>query len=211
MRSKILSRRTLLIVVLAEFVFFAALLFYFIQQSSNLLVDRQVQNSLAPFTANITTLYEQEKVNSGLPMYLKIPRINIDTALEFVGLTYQGAVDVPKDPINAAWFNLGPRPGDNGSAIITGHYGIWKNGKRSVFNNLYKLRKGDKLYIEDDKGVIISFVVRESRRYDSNADASDVFVSSDGKAHLNLITCEGVWNRVSKSYSERLVVFTDKE
>jgi len=35
--------------------------------------------------------------------------------------------------------------------------------------------------------------------------------SSDAKAHLNLITCEGVWDKVSKSYSKRLVVFTDRE
>jgi len=55
-------------------------------------------------------------------------------------------------------------------------------------DNLYKLRKGDKLYIEDDKGVIISFVVRESRGYNPNADASDVFGLSNGKVHLNLIT-----------------------
>ncbi|MDO8558807.1 MAG: class F sortase [bacterium] len=84
-------------------------------------------------------------------------------------------------------------------------------GEGSVFDNLNKLRKGDVLYIEDDKGVIVSFVVRESRNYDPNADASDIFNLNDGKPHLNLITCEGVWDEASKSYSKRLVVFTDKE
>jgi LPXTG-site transpeptidase (sortase) family protein len=165
---------------------------------------------LALLTANINAPYEQEKVNIGLPVYLKIPAINVDSAVEYVGLTSGGAMDVPKNQNNVAWLELGQRPGENGSAVIAGHYG-WKNGKASVFDNLYKLRKGDKLYIEDDKGVIISFVMRGSRRYNSNADASDVFVSNDGKAHLNLITCEGTWDKVSKSYSERLVIFTDKE
>lgn len=118
--------------------------------------------------------------------------------------------DVPKDFTNVAWFNLGPRPGEEGSAAIAGHFGR-KNGKASAFDNLYKLRKGDKIYVEDDKGEVITFVVRGIRRYDPKADASGVFFSSDGKAHLNLITCEGAWNKVTKSYSKRLVVFADKE
>ncbi|MFZ2299818.1 MAG: class F sortase [Candidatus Moraniibacteriota bacterium] len=54
-------------------------------------------------------------------------------------------------------------------------------------------------------------MVRESRSFDPDADALDVFSSDDGKAHLNLITCEGVWDKASKRYSKRLVVFTDKE
>jgi LPXTG-site transpeptidase (sortase) family protein len=153
----------------------------------------------------------QETVAAGLPVRLMIPKIKTDTALEQVGLTSQGAIDVPKGPINAAWFKLGPRPGDSGSAVITGHYGIWKNGTPTVFNNLYKLRKGDKIFIKDDKGKIISFAVREIKRYDQNADASEIFGSSDEGSHLNLITCEGTWNKVSKSYPKRLVVFADKE
>lgn len=147
----------------------------------------------------------------GLPIRLKIPKIKVDAAIESVGLTSKGEVDIPKGPINAAWFNLGPRPGDNGSAVITGHYGVWKGGKATVFNNLHKLRKGDKLYIQDSKGSIVTFVVRELRTYGANETVPDIFASSDGKAHLNLITCQGAWNKTTKGYPKRLVVFTDKE
>lgn len=143
-----------------------------------------------------------------MPVRLKIPSINVDATVEYVGLTSSGAIDVPKNSTDVAWFNLGPRPGENGSAVITGHYG-WKRENKSAFDNLFKVHKGDKLYVEDGKGKIISFVVRESRRYDPNANASDVFESSDGKAHLNLITCEGDWDKDSKSYSKRLVIFAD--
>ncbi|MDO8504971.1 MAG: class F sortase [bacterium] len=147
----------------------------------------------------------------GLPIRLKIPKIKVNAPVEHVGLTRDGAMGVPKSIANTAWFALGPRPGEIGTAVIDGHYGFWKNGKRGVFNNLHKLRKGDRIYVEDGKGKMITFVVREIKRYDPNADASEVFSSSDGKAHLNLITCEGVWDAISKNYSKRLVVFTDKE
>lgn len=152
-----------------------------------------------------------EQVSLGLPIRLKIPKINVNAAVEYVGLTPNGAMDVPKITGEVAWFDLGSRPGENGSAVIAGHYGRLKNGTGSVFDNLSKLHKGDKLYIQDDRGVTTAFVVVDSRNYDPNADASSVFGSNDGKAHLNLITCEGVWNKTQKSYSKRLVVFTDKE
>jgi LPXTG-site transpeptidase (sortase) family protein len=156
------------------------------------------------------TSFKQEQASFGLPVRLKIPVIDIDTAIEYVGLTADGAMDTPESSDNVAWFMLGPLPGKIGSAVIAGHYGP-KNGKASVFDDLYKLRQGDKLHIEDDRGATIIFVVQESRIYDPAADASDVFSSADGRSHLNLITCEGVWDAGSSSYSERLVVFTDKE
>ena len=142
---------------------------------------------------------------------IKIPRIGVDTVIESVGLTPSGAMAVPKTPADVAWFNLGPYPGEVGAAVLAGHYGEWKNGQESVFDNLHQLKKGDKVYVTAASGAIVAFVVRESRNYDPSANASDVFTSTDGQAHLNLITCEGVWNEALKSYSQRLVVFTDKE
>jgi LPXTG-site transpeptidase (sortase) family protein len=146
----------------------------------------------------------------GLPVRLEIPKINVDAMVDSVGLTSDGAVDVPKGPADVAWFDLGPRPGENGSSVIDGHSG-WKDGIPAIFDNLYKLQKGDKVYVKDAKGMTISFVVREILTYDPHADASNVFNSSDGKAHLNLITCTGTWNETDKTHSERLVVFTDRE
>ena len=143
-------------------------------------------------------------------MRLQIPKIKVDTVIEHVGLTAGGAIGVPKNQANTAWFNLGSRPGENGSAIITGHYG-WKDKKPSGFDNLYKLRKGDKLYIIDDQGATTTFVMRANQRYNPNENASGIFNSTDGKSHLNLITCEGIWDKILKSYSKRLVVFFDKE
>lgn len=159
--------------------------------------------------AKNTTLPLQEKAISLLPIHLKIPTINVDADFEYVGLTRDGAMDAPKGPAPVGWYSLGPRPGDIGSAVIDGHSG-WKNNIPAVFDNLYKLKKGDEIYIENDTGVTTTFIVREIRKYDPNADASDVFISNDGKSHLNLITCTGIWNETTKSRSERLVVFTDK-
>ncbi len=189
----------------------AILLFQYVRHFSRASELGPAQESIGLLNAHISS---HELVSAGkdigLPVRIKIPGIHVDAAIEKVALTPQGAMDVPKGPADVAWFNLGPRPGEKGSAVIAGHFG-WKNGIRAAFDNLLKLQKGDKLYIEDEKGATTTFVVRALRTYGKNEDASGVFRSSDGASYLNLITCEGVWNTVSKSYSKRLVVFTDKE
>lgn len=143
------------------------------------------------------------------PRRIAIPEINVYTRLESVGLTKNGAIGVPSGPINAAWFNLSALPGAVGTAVIDGHFG-WKDGVPAVFDDLSKLQKGDQIYVEGENGVVSTFVVRAMQTYSEDADTASLLSTSDGEAHLNLVTCEGVWDPVTKSYPKRLIVFTDK-
>ncbi|MFA6397529.1 MAG: class F sortase [Candidatus Paceibacterota bacterium] len=200
MKIKILSKLKLSIIIIFIFVFFAGV---FLNFNSKTLI----KNSFASVKEQKQINY-LPVINAEMPARIKIPKIKINTNIEFVGLNSKGEVGVPNGPSSVAWFNLGPIPGEIGSAVIDGHSG-WKNGP-AVFDNLYKLKKGDKILIEDKKGMITTFVVSKIKKYDPKANASEVFVLNDGKAHLNLITCTGFWNKVLKSHSSRLVVFTDK-
>lgn len=201
MESKMVSRRTLFKVVLTGFVFSPVLLVYTAPKPP-------IQSVSAPLTQNADVPKEQESF--GLPMRLKIPKIHVDALVQYVGLAPQGVMDAPSGPTDVAWYNLGPRPGEKGSSVIAGHSG-WKNNIPAVFDHLHQLREGDTISIEDEKGGATTFVVRDIQIYGRNDDASNVFGSSDGKAHLNLITCTGDWNTVEKIFSDRLIVFTDKE
>jgi LPXTG-site transpeptidase (sortase) family protein len=194
MQSKTLSKQNILLITIVVSALTLAIIFQFVPKNK---------------TGNIQAIKQEQKTYN-LPSYLVIPTININSVVEYVGINSKGEMGVPKDIASVAWFELGTRPGEIGSAVMAGHYG-WKNGESSVFDNLSKLRKGDKIYIENNEGVTISFVVKNIKKYDAQEDASDVFISNDGLAHLNLITCVGVWNNAEKSYSDRLVVFTDKE
>ena len=198
MRSNILSKQSLsMILLIGVVLFFAFVLNIFPQSSKNL------ENESA-------SLISKNLVKFGRPSRLIIPKIKVNATVKYVGVTAEGAMGVPKGPTEVAWFNFGPRPGEVGSAVISGHYG-WKNNIPAVFDNLNKLQKGDELSIKDEKGILTIFVVRESRIFKENQDASSVFASSDGRSHLNLITCGGIWNKERKSYSNRLIIFTDKK
>ena len=143
-----------------------------------------------------------------LPVRIIIPAIKVNAFVEKVGLKSDGEVDVPKNPIDAAWFDQSPIPGDIGNAVIDGHYG-WKNNMPVVFDSLHALKIGDKIYIDNGSGATTIFVVDKVVIYSEHDSATNVFESTDGKAHLNIITCGGVWNRLTKSYSDRIVVFSD--
>lgn len=147
-------------------------------------------------------------VPQGLPMRLQIPVINVDAVIEDGFITPDGRMDVPEGSKNVAWFALGPHPGQVGSAVIGGHFGI-TNGVPWVFYDLDKLKVGDKVYVLNDEKDTLAFVVRSIKSFDRTDDATVVFSSHDGLAHLNLITCEGIWDIAKHVYPQRLVIFTD--
>jgi len=146
---------------------------------------------------------------ASIPVQLEIPSINLKTPIKQAGLAANGDMAIDDSIDSVAWYQAGPHPGEKGSAVIAGHYG-WKNGQASIFNELHTLKAGDSVIVHDENQIATSFIVREIRAYDPNADATEVFKSTDGKAHLNLITCIGTWNNSRQTYSERLVVFTEK-
>lgn len=211
MRLKTLSIQILLILTLSACMVSTGFLLYFV------VFQNETTSNSVPIASNIASLLKQEKTNLpaspenfSLPARLLIPKIKVDAAMENVGLTSKGAMGAPKGPNNVAWFKLSPRPGEIGSSVLDGHSG-WRGGRTAVFDNLHKLKRGDKIYVEDKNGKKVSFVVQGLKSYDPKADATAVFTSLDGLSHLNLITCEGIWNEVTRSRSKRLVVFSEKE
>lgn len=138
---------------------------------------------------------------------IEIPKIRVNADIKDMGLTPAGAMAVPGNRVEVGWFKLGTRPGDKGSAVIGGH-NRWASGD-GVFVRLNELQIGDTLSVIDAKGVRTSFVVREIRSYDALDTDTALIYHSDSGVHLNLITCSGDWDISTKSYTKRLVLFTD--
>jgi len=147
---------------------------------------------------------------TGLPLIISIPSIGVESTVEHVGIKKDGSMDVPKNIMNVGWYQFGTRPGAIGSAVIDGHVN-WVKNKKAVFGNLKQIKLGDKILIKDAFQNTHTFVVRDTRVVKASADATTIFSSTDKKAHLNLITCDGVWSKSARQYTNRFVVFADKE
>jgi LPXTG-site transpeptidase (sortase) family protein len=147
---------------------------------------------------------EQE---AGIPQKLRIPKFNIEATVEGVGLDAQKRMDIPKNSDDVGWYDLGPKPGEKGNAVIDGHLDK-VTGAPSVFWNIAKLSAGDSIYVTDSNGKEYTFsVVKVSEYPDNNFPIQEVFGSSSVPM-LNLITCQGTWDSAAKNYSDRVVVYS---
>src|SRR5476651_2105472 len=97
---------------------------------------------------------ETKTQNQNLPIRLKIPSIQVDASIEYVGVTANGTMAVPSNTVDVGWFSLGSRPGEKGSAVIAGHLNS-PTGAAGVFSNLGKLKPGEKIDVEDSAGKTI--------------------------------------------------------
>lgn len=146
---------------------------------------------------------------AGQPVRLKIPTIRVDAAIEYVGLAPDGAMDVPKNYSNTAWYEPGPRPGDQGNSAIAGH--VDSQTGKAVFWDLPKLKPGDEIFVVGDDGVERRFVVMEVQSYKrADAPLDRIFGPTIGR-HLNLITCDSTSNfdRTKREYDSNVVVYTE--
>jgi LPXTG-site transpeptidase (sortase) family protein len=143
--------------------------------------------------------------DAGLPRTLRIPRIGVEADIEQVGLTNEGAMDVPQDYWRVGWYELGPRPGEQGNAVIAGHLDTMTGA--AVFARLPDLRAGDEIEVEDAKGKTRTFIVERKTSFkDEDAPLDEIFGTATS-AHLNLITCGGAWDEKAGHYKERIVIF----
>ena len=146
-------------------------------------------------------------LKNSFPSIIEIPSIGVNTKIVPVGLTPAGNMDMTNSIKNVAWYSIGPKPGEVGSAVIGGHFGY---PGPAVFRNLENLKPGDIVCVKDSNGKISNFVVRKILTYKSTDIVKDVFYSGDGASHLNLVTCNGKWIPSLRTYNKRTVVFTDK-
>lgn len=213
-----ISNKKSLIIVFSTAIFFLSFISYFTMQTfaQNIIIKPVKKSVVLPVQIEQTKflketlIIKQAALIPGIPVRIKIPKIKVNALVENMGLTLDGAVDSPIGPSDAGWWNGGPIPGAIGNAIIDGHSG-WKNNTPAAFDNLKNLKKGDKIYVTSSTGINTIFIISKLKIYGKNDAALDVFTSTDGKSHLNLITCTGIWNNIAKGRDSRLVVFADLE
>lgn len=143
------------------------------------------------------------------PVRVEIPRLAITAAVEDVGLDEEKRMDVPKQDENVAWYTLGPRPGEAGSAVIAGHYDA-KTGGPAIFYKLDQVKTGDIITVTTEDQRQLEFkVTRVATHDDATFPIEEVFDFSPTGKRLTLITCRGTFDQATQNYSQRLVVYSD--
>ena len=141
------------------------------------------------------------------PVKVKIPSIDVEAKIERVGILENGQMGVPQEINNVGWFEPGVKPGSRGSAVLAGH--VDSRTGPAIFFNVRNLKQGDEIFVTDEKGTTLTFVVKKQKSYPrGSAPINKIFQTSEGQS-LNLITCSGTFNRLEGTHEERLVVFAE--
>lgn len=142
------------------------------------------------------------------PTKLIIPKLKVESPIDYVSVDAEGKMDVPSDPSHVAWFSEGFKPGEKGSAVMAGHYDN-ADGSPAVFYNLESLVEGDEIYVLDEAGNELQYRVKGTVEYDMDTAPLEYIFGEADASRLNLITCSGIFNNSIQSYSHRTVVFTE--
>ena len=143
------------------------------------------------------------------PVSIDIPAIGVHSALQYLGLTAQGTLQVPAPGPQyneAAWYKYSPTPGSLGPAVISGHVDSEAQGP-SVFFNLGDLRPGDRVLVTRADGLVADFRVDGVRHYPKDDFPTRLVYGNTDHAALRLITCGGPFDYATGHYLDNIVVF----
>lgn len=177
-------------------------------------VNRQtagnVLKSSVPATAKpAAAAYGQYTVAPDLPRYIRIAKLGVDARVTQIGVTNSGALGIPDNINDTAWYNGSTKPGQPGATLIEGYVSSWTS--RGVFYNLKTLVPGDTIQIERGDGATLNYQVVRTQTYaidhvDMQAAVTPV---TAGRPGLNLITCNGQV-APGADFNQRLVVFAQQ-
>ncbi|WP_165825801.1 class F sortase [Actinomycetospora cinnamomea] len=143
------------------------------------------------------------------PVRLDVPAAGVHSDLMNLGLRADGTVEVPphgdREASRAGWYRHSPTPGERGPAVLLGHVDSAEDGP-AVFFELGGLRPGDTATVwrADGRGAVFrvtGVAVHPKDRFPTE----DVYGDTPG-AELRLITCGGVFDPESGSYTDNVVV-----
>lgn len=166
---------------------------------------RGVATLPAPMATIVAPPRPDQSAPVAVPLSLTIPLIGVRTRLIRLGLTADGALQVPSSTTVAGWYTGGPRPGDIGSAVIVGH--IDSLTGPGVFYRLSELRPGDRVYVLRADKTTVAFRVTAVRTYPKDQFPTHEVYGPTPDAELRLITCGGDFDPATGHYLSNVVVY----
>ncbi len=146
---------------------------------------------------------------------IEIPAIGVRASLATLGepraADGPGGLLLPVPPlakaaVEAGWYTFTAAPGAAGNAVIAGHVDTYAGP--GVFYDLYRLRRGDAVYVTGGRGRQRFTVTSVRELPKPNFPVNQVF-GDTSKHRLWLITCGGDFDYLTGHYLENIIVSAD--
>jgi len=119
-------------------------------------------------------------------------------------------MDVQDDVTIGFWYQPGPIPGQDGSAVIAAHVAGRAQGgaaPRGLFYSLGDLEPGDRITIHYDDGNRIDWVVSARAQIPKQQLPVDDLFRWGGDPVVALVTCGGDWDPIRRNYRDNVVIY----
>ena len=144
---------------------------------------------------------------------LVLPTLSVNAAVESIGIVANNQLDVPKNPLNAGWYDVYDKPGFRGNSVFSAHVDYFPD-IRGPFYNLFRLEPGDGVVVRMDNGQEYRYeVVRKARYTVDTIPMGDLIWPKDRATNdewITMITCGGRFVKTQASgageYLDRDVV-----
>jgi hypothetical protein len=145
-----------------------------------------------------------------VPVHIDIAQIGIHADLISVGQEADHSLGVP--PLNqaqkAAWYKLGPAPGQAGPAVIDAHVdSLDIAGHRGAFYPLGQARPGQTIDVTRADHLIATFTIDSVEQAPKAQFPTGKVYAFVPYAALRLITCGGPFDSGKHSYLDNTIVF----
>ncbi len=144
----------------------------------------------------------RQRTTGPVPVRLIIPSIGVDAEILPAGYR-DGEMEVPPTADTVGWYEYGPVPGDEGSAVLAAHV-AWRK-QRGVFWDLNTLAPGAEFEVVFDDGTSRAFRAVALDVYEKGTLPSDEIFRRAGDPVLTLITCGGAFNPSLGNYDSNVV------
>jgi sortase (surface protein transpeptidase) len=142
-----------------------------------------------------------------LPIRLRIPALHVNSRMIRLGVQKDGTVQVPARFDVAGWYDGGPRPGQNGPAVILGHVDS-KSGP-GIFIDLRHVRIGTRVWVDRADGTSVEFKITKLSRVPKVQFPTDLVYAPSLDPTLRLVTCGGSFDSTRGSYRDNVIAFAD--
>ncbi len=144
--------------------------------------------------------------NPARPVQLMIPSVDLAVAVDPVGVTPDGSVDIPSDVRRAGWYRFGSVPGDaTGAVVVVGHVDSKTQGL-GRFASLATVSVGEAVRVTVTGGQTYDHRVVARSLLSKRSLPVDQIFGSTGRPRLTLITCGGPYIRSQGGYQDNLVI-----
>jgi Sortase domain len=139
------------------------------------------------------------------PRALTVEGTTINMAVVQVGVSPDGAMEIPEPFNEAGWYRFGPAPGAAaGTAVVAAH--VDTTSDSAPFSQLKSLRPGTLVTVRRDGAPPVTFRVTGVELMAKDAfDGASIF-RRDGPPQLKLVTCGGRWLDEQQDYGDNVIV-----